>query len=369
MDYPHSITDAEKRKKGKHLTDIDRGTIQALNREGMSLRKIAGHIGCSPSTILNELRRGTPPRKSNRVRAPGYSAKHGAAVYRANRKRSKRPHKVCNCAKFLGWTHRQVKEENWSLDVCWGHALKSGPFQREEMVCTKTLYNYVDLGMISLKNIDLPEKVSRNTKKRKVRENKKKLGDSIDLREECVESRKNFGNWEIDSVLGKKTTGEPCVITLTERKLRVSIWLKLPNHSADAMMEAMEKLKAEYGEHFSKVFQTITADNGSEFTRLSELEEDGAGVKVYFAHPYSSWERGTNECHNRMLRRFILKGKSIADYSEEDIQFFADRINALPRKILGYQTPEELFEQELDRICQRASLIKLLQLAIAILVQ
>ncbi|MCD7975446.1 MAG: helix-turn-helix domain-containing protein, partial [Phascolarctobacterium sp.] len=66
MDYQHSITDAEKRKNGKHLTDIDRGTIQALNREGMSLRKIAGHIGCSPSTVLNELRRGTPPRKSNR---------------------------------------------------------------------------------------------------------------------------------------------------------------------------------------------------------------------------------------------------------------------------------------------------------------
>jgi len=122
-------------------------------------------------------------------------------------------------------------------------------------------------------------------------------------------------------------------MTLTERKLRVSILLKLQNHSADAMMEAMEKLKAEYGEHFSKVFQTITADNGSEFTRLFELKK--ADVKVYFAHPYSSWERGTNECHNRMLRRFISKGKSIADYSEEDIQFFADRINALPRKILG----------------------------------
>lgn len=190
--------------------------------------------------------------------------------------------------------------------------------------------------------------MSRNTKKRKVRENKKKLGDSIDLREECVESRKDFGNWEIDSVLGKKTTEEPCVMTITERKLLVSIWLKLQNHSADAMMEAMEKLKAEYGEHFSKVFQTITADNGSEFTRLSELKK--ADVKVYFAHPYSSWERDTNECHNRMLRRFIPKGKSIADYSEEDIQFFADRINALPRKILGYRTPEELFEQELDRI-------------------
>ncbi|SCY82690.1 hypothetical protein SAMN02910441_02489, partial [Ruminococcus sp. YE282] len=67
-------------------------------------------------------------------------------------------------------------------------------------------------------------------------------------------------------------------------------------------------------------------------------------------HPYSSYEKGTNECHNKMLRRFIPKGKSIDDYSADDILYFADKINNLPRKILGYRTPEELFEQELDRI-------------------
>ena len=72
-------------------------------------------------------------------------------------------------------------------------------------------------------------------------------------------------------------------------------------------------------------------------------------MKVYFAHPYSSWERGTNECHNRMLRRFIPKGKSISEYSIEDIAFFADRINGLPRKILGYKTPEELFASKLSK--------------------
>ena len=335
-------------RKGQHLSSEERHDIEVHLRDGWSTYKIAKHLGRPYNTIKNEIQRGTVLLYDGKVSR--YKAKAGEEQYRKNRRSSTRKYRCLETVPFLRYVEKMVREEGWSLDACWGRALESGLFQREEMVCTKTLYNYVDLGMISLKNIDLPEKVSRNTKKRKVRENKKKLGDSIDLREECVESRKNFGNWEIDSVLGKKTTGEPCVMTLTERKLRVSIWLKLPNHSADAMMEAMEKLKAEYGAHFSSVFQSITADNGSEFTRLSELEEDGAGVKVYFAHPYSSWERGTNECHNRMLRRFIPKGKSIADYSEEDIQFFADRINALPRKILGYQTPEELFEQELDRI-------------------
>ena len=77
--------------------------------------------------------------------------------------------------------------------------------------------------------------------------------------------------------------------------------------------------------------------------------EDGK-LKVYFTHPYSSCEKGTNECHNRMLRRFIPKGKSISDYSADEICFFADCINGLPRKILGYHTPEELFDRQLDLI-------------------
>lgn len=107
-------------------------------------------------------------------------------------------------------------------------------------------------------------------------------------------------------------------------------------------------MKRTFGEHLSDVFKTITADNGSKFAELSAHESEN--TKIYFTHPFSSWEKGTNECHNRMLRRFISKGRSISDYSIDDILFFADRINELPRKILDYHTPEELFEKELDRI-------------------
>jgi IS30 family transposase len=129
---------------------------------------------------------------------------------------------------------------------------------------------------------------------------------------------------------------------------RVAIWLRVEDHSATAVTHAIQKLKQEFGTHFSDVFKTITADNGSEVAELSAQETTGTGV--YFTHPFSSWEKGTNECHNRMLRRFIPKGKRISDYSVDHILFFADRINALPRKVLGYHTPEELFEKELDRI-------------------
>ena len=84
----------------------------------------------------------------------------------------------------------------------------------------------------------------------------------------------------------------------------------------------------------SVVFKSVTGDNGSEFARLAELAVQG--TKVYFTHPYASWEKGTNECHNKLLRRFIPKGVSMAGYSAEDIAYMADWANTLTRKILGY---------------------------------
>jgi IS30 family transposase len=103
------------------------------------------------------------------------------------------------------------------------------------------------------------------------------------------------------------------------------------------------------GHDFIRVFKTITSDNGLEFSELSKLEETGE-TKVYFAHPYTSCERGTNERHNGLLRRFIPKSKRIDGYSFDEIAFVSNWCNTLPRKILGYKTPEELFEIQLDQI-------------------
>lgn len=97
------------------------------------------------------------------------------------------------------------------------------------------------------------------------------------------------------------------------------------------------------------MFKSITADNGLEFAGLYKLESE-LETQVYFAHPYASYERGTNERHNGLIRRFIAKGKAISDHSAEAIAFIEDWCNTLPRKILGYRTPEELFEKQLDLI-------------------
>ena len=116
-----------------------------------------------------------------------YKADQGKSVYLENREHSTRRYRVFETAPFLEYVVKQFKNEHWSLDAIFGYALHNELFKREEMVCTKTLYNYVSLGLLPIKNIDLPEKLKRNTAKSKATENKKKLGRSIEERPESVE--------------------------------------------------------------------------------------------------------------------------------------------------------------------------------------
>ena len=334
-------------RKGQHLLSEERHEIEVRLKDGWTIYKIAKHLGRPYNTIKNEIKRGTVLLYNGKQKR--YKADEGERVYKENRRRSRRILKCLKAVRFLKYVVRKFQSDaKWSLDAAHGAAVRSRKFRREEMVCTKTLYNYVDLGLLPIKNIDLPEKLSRSTKTSKVRENKRNLGTSIEERPEIVEFRTEFGHWEVDTVLGKKGADEPCVLTLVERMTRMCLWVKADNHTAEAIQAALEKVMRYFGTEANKVFKTITGDNGSEFADLSLLE-DGT-LKVYFTHPYSSFEKGTNECHNRMLRRFIPKGKSISDYTTDEICLFADCINGLPRKILGYHTPEELFDRQLDRI-------------------
>lgn len=106
----------------------------------------------------------------------------------------------------------------------------------------------------------------------------------------------------------------------------------------------------DYGDRFSKIFKTVTADNGCEFAELPSAIKSKDWL-VYFAHPYSSFERGTNERHNGLIRRFIPKGKAISNFSDNYIKKVNDWCNNLPRKILNYQTPQQRFDQEIANLC------------------
>ena len=182
MDCHHCITECAERKKGQHLRMEDRGAIKVLKKQGLGPRAIARQIGCAPSTVTNELRRGTPARKSSKGKAPGYSPKLGEAVYRANRASCHRHPKAGVCSNFTSWVVRQIREHKWSLDACCGYAKRHGLFEPSEMVCSRTLYNMVWKGHLSIQPMELPEVLKRKAKKHRVRENKKRYGTSISSR-------------------------------------------------------------------------------------------------------------------------------------------------------------------------------------------
>ena len=255
-----------------------------FNKDKQTIYGIAKELGRPYNTVKNEIMRGTVLLYNGKVRR--YKADIGYSVYLEHRQECRRKYRCLKTAAFLQYVSKHFREDKWSLDACACRAIVDGTFQREKTVCTKTLYRYVELGLLPIKNMDLPEKLSRNTKQHEARENKRNLGNSIEERPETVDLREEFGHWEIDSVLGKKNENEPAVVALTERKLRNSIWLKVKDHSAKAVDEALDELFETFGDKYREVFKTITSDNGSEFANLSRLEDKGIGI--YFTHPYTS---------------------------------------------------------------------------------
>jgi len=349
MDHLNYTTITPDRERGQHLKFEDRCSIKIYHKLGYSLRQIAAVLNCSPSTVMNELRRGTGKRNGNRGRKPEYSAKRGQANYEANRSRCHKPHRLEKDSAFIKWMISQVRDHKWSFDACVGYARHNNLFPIDQIPCTKTLYNELWAGNLPLNLFDVPEALSRRRKKPCIRKNRRRLGNSIDTRPEVVSRRTEYGHWEIDTVVGHRAGRESVVLTIVEKKTDFYIAVKIPSKDSNSVMAALGVIREEYGDdRFDDIFRTITADNGLEFERLAEIES--WGTDIYFTHPYSSWERAQNERHNRLFRRYVPKGNSIENFSSEQIQWFADEMNGLPRKHLGYATPEELFDEFLDQV-------------------
>ena len=342
--------DTTKKRSFKHLSSYERGEIYALLKEGRSIRYIAKKLNRSPSTISREIKRGTTTQlRSDLSSYTSYFPETGQAIYEKNRSNCGAKFKVAKAEDFLKYAENKILHEKWSPDAVVGYCKKDPSWNNKTIVCTKTLYNYIDRGLLKVKNIDLPLKLRLKPRKKQNRKNKRIMGKSIDFRPKEVESREVFGHWEIDTLIGKKSN-DKVLLTLIERKTRHEIIFLLDAKDNKSVKDALSKLKDMFGDNLSKVFKTITSDNGTEFSDLeSALLE--YGVEVYYTHPYSSWERATNERHNGLIRRFIPKGKSIKDLSIDTIKRVENWLNNLPRKLLNYKTPKEYFYEELAKIC------------------
>lgn len=346
-------------KKGsRQLQHRDRLRMETMYNTGHRVTEIACYLGVHRSTVYNELKRGSYiHRNTDWTEEKRYSSDLAQRKYEENLKKRGTQLKIGNDIKLANFIEDKIVNEDYSPDAVIGELTvhkQWGIFSTR--ICTKTLYNYIDKGIfLRLTNKNLPVKGRRKRKYHHIKRQKRaELGTSIEKRPQEVNNREEFGHWEMDSVLGARKKSKNTLLTITERKTRNEIIFKLPDHSASAVISCLDQLEGKWGkELFRKVFKTITVDNGTEFSNCEGMERSvfgGKRTKVYYCHAYSSWERGTNEVTNKLARRKVPKGSDFDNRTNEEIKEIEKWMNHYPRRIHGYRTAGELFQDELLKI-------------------
>ena len=332
--------------KYSRMTWTDRLNIEKLFNSGLSYRVIASRLGFAVSSVHYEIRRGLYDHLDGSTwkTVKRYSADiaQDDADWQATAKGG--PVK-------LGRNH--VYAETVANRIRSGESPDQivGSFRREEKwtVSTSTLYRYIDKGYIpGITNKSLWQK-SRKAKRphKKVKASRPSAGNSIERRPLLVDSRSTFGNWEMDSVIGKARGKKQSLLVLTERQTRFEIIFRASAKTSAATVSAFSKIVRKFPQG---TFKTVTVDNGSEFQDVNGLQ--ALTNSVYYCHPYTSCERGSNENANRIIRRFFPKGRSMKDVRQKDCDAVARYMNNMHRKILGYRTAAELFEEQLALLRQ-----------------
>jgi len=341
-------------RKGKHLNRNERILIEGLLKAGMTKSDIARHLSRDRRTIEREVERGQVEHLNSDLTVQMvYNADRAQDVHDENASAKGPTVKLKTNSEALEFICHHIIIDQWSPEVVAARMKQEG---MEDAVCAKTIYNHIDRGEIpGVSNETLWEKRTRGKKHKSLRRQAKRgtpLDRSIDDRPEEVIGREVYGHWEIDLVVGGKGTGSAALLTLVERKTRKLIIRKIKDKTQASVCRAINGIERSMGkEAFKVMFVSITADNGSEFLDYLALEQSvlsrSSRTHIYYAHPYSSWERGTNENTNRIIRRFVPKGCDIGKYTRKELRKIETWINGYPRKILNFKTAEELFALEL----------------------
>ena len=364
----HNNCSIDEKRKYTHLSERERYKIEALLDDKQSVSEIALLLGRSRSTLHREIRRGTIKRiQSDWTQKKKYRANVAQSDYTHRCSGRERSLKIGKDKALEAYIRIKITQDRFSPDAIIGQ-IKARGLGFKGIICTKTLYNYIDAGIFSgISHKNLWEK-SKSTKRRYqtvIRvTTRNRRGRSIDERPKQVRDRTEYGHWEGDSVKSARQA-RAGLLTLTERKTREQVIIKVSQATHEAVKAAFDELEKKLGQRFKIKFKSITFDNGSEFLNWQSLEASilhpgEQRTTIYFAHAYSSWERGTNENHNRMIRRFVPKGYDIGGFSDEEIKAVEDWMNNYPRRILGYNTPN----QEVERCMQGNSDLELQSVAI-----
>lgn len=332
----------------KHLIERERYKLEYMRKIGCPIKEIAQELGKCEKTIYNELNRGKCMQVATDLREyEVYYADVGQRVYKKNQQGKGPELKIGNDMNYLRRLEELIKQK-FSPYAALKITEKEG-FKTK--ISLSTLYKYIKAGIfLNLREKDLPQQ--GKTKKKKTGEKrtvalKNIKGTSIEDRPKEILKRQEPGHWEMDTVVGGQGKGKSCLLVLSERMTRNEIIRKIKDKKCSSVVKELDKLEKELGSKaFQEKFKTITCDNGVEFLKQEELEKGKRNknkrrTKIYYCHPFSSWERGTNENINKMIRRFIPKGANIDQYSTEDIAQIEKWINNYPRKILNGLTATE----------------------------
>lgn len=340
----------------KTITWTDRLKIEALINAGVKPRAIASQLNFHISTIYRELKRGrydhlnsdytvdnryspdiSEKKKQDHLRAKGTDLKIGKDVV---------------YAKYIEFMIGKCK---YSPAAVLGEICRKG-LKFATKISKTTLYRYIDSGVfLTITNDNLPvKKKSNSVKNKKVRARKAPQGVSIEKRPPEIAARISFGHWEMDCVEGAKGT-KGTLLVLTERLSRYEIIRKMRDKTANSVLKALNSIEREYGSALFRVlFQTITVDNGTEFSDVVGIEMSMRGskarTKTYYCHPYSSWERGSNENQNKMVRRHYPKGCNFDFVTPGEVQKLEKWINNYPRQIFNWHSSEDIFQTYFNRL-------------------
>ncbi len=359
------VKDSIKQKgKGTHFTWDERLKLESyLQGKGRfpkitRTKELAIRLEKSQRTIQREIQRGMVEHQHSELYYYfEYNAEyaHNAAKFEKSAKGP--PLKLGDDTAFVAAVSNQIVTHKYSpYAVLQNFELNSWP--SDLRICEKTLYGYIYEGLIegvSQKNL-LYKGKRRKPKGAPARHQRVRCAErSISKRPKEADDRSEFGHWEIDTVVGPQGGKPACIMTLTERKLRVEIAEKIPSRTSKEVCSALDQLERKIGtKKFKKVFKSITGDCGGEFMDYEKLEcsyRGGGSVRTafYYAHPYRSSERGSNEQANGMIRRFFPKGTDLSKVSKKEIKKVQYWMNNYPRKILGGLTANLLIQKEIGK--------------------
>lgn len=333
----------KKAKKYKHITYTERTMIETwYNSDKKSKKEIAELLHKSERTIRRENNRGLITiRNYDWSEGTEYSARVAQDKYEYGMTGKGPSLKLDQDIKLVEHIEKEIIYNKKSPEVV-SVQIKEYGFNLE--ISGKTIRNAIKSGVIfnNLKQGKIIYKKTYNNKNKEKRVSKLIPAEkSIEYRPKEANLREVYGHWEGDLVVGKQGT-KAVLFTLTERKTRQEIIMKLPNKETKTIAQAMDKIERRYQSKFYRIFKSITFDNGVEFMGYEGLEKSCLRKKkrteIYYAHPYCSGERGTNENNNRLIRRWIPKGTDITNIKTTFIKQIEDWINNYPRSMFDYKS-------------------------------